>query len=97
MIYRQDRELEPDPQEQPLQITKSVTLLIAEDGSDLLAQVEATLGFPVNAAHWPDPDAFVPTLDDEHLARLAEEVESAPGSNVILIPDASGLRVVSHD
>ena len=97
VIYRQDRELEPDPQEQPLNITKSVTLLTAEDGSDLLAQVEAALGCPVNAAHWPDPDAFVPTLDGEQIARLAEEVASAPGSNVILIPDASGLRVVSHN
>ena len=97
VIYRQDRELEPDIPEQPLQISKSVTLLTAEGGSDLLAQVEAALGCPVNEAHWPDPDAYVPTLDDEHLARLAEEVESAPGSNVILIPDASGLRVVSHD
>ena len=97
VIYRQDRELEPDIPEQPLQISKSVTLLTAEGGSDLLAQVEAALGCPVNEAHWPDPDAYGPTLDDEHLARLAEEVESAPGSNVILIPDASGLRVVSHD
>ena len=97
VIYRQDRELEPDMPEQPLQISKSVTLLTAEDGSDLLAQVEATLGFSVSAAQWPDPDAFVPTLDDAQLGRLAEEVASAPGSSVILIPDASGLRVVSHD
>ena len=97
VIYRQDRELEPDIPEQPLQISKSVTLLTAEDGSDLLAQVEATLGFSVSAAQWPDPDAFVPTLDDAQLGRLAEEVASAPGSSVILIPDASGLRVVSHD
>ena len=97
VIYRQDRELEPDMPEQPLQISKSVTLLTAGDGSDLLAQVEATLGFSVSAAQWPDPDAFVPTLDDAQLGRLAEEVASAPGSSVILIPDASGLRVVSHD
>ena len=97
VIYRQDRELEPDMPEQPLHSSKSVTLLTAEEGSDLLAQVEAALGCPVNAADWPDPDAFVPTLDDAQLGRLAEEVASAPGSSVILIPDASGLRVVSHD
>ena len=97
VIYRQDRELEPDMPEQPLHSSKSVTLLTAEGGSDLLAQVEATLGCPVTAAHWPDPDAFVPMLDDDQLGRLAEEVASAPGSSVILIPDASGLRVVSHD
>ena len=97
VIYRQDRELEPDVPEQPLHITKSVTLLTAEGGLDLLAQVEAALGCPVTAAHWPDPDAFVPTLDDEQIACLSAEVASAPGSNVILIPDASGLRVVSHD
>ena len=97
VIYRQDRELEPDMPEQPLHSSKSVTLLTAEGGSDLLAQVEATLGCPVTPTHWPDPDAFVPMLDDDQLGRLAEEVASAPGSSVILIPDASGLRVVSHD
>ena len=97
VIYRQDRELEPDTQDQPTLRIRSVTLLTAEEDSDLLARVEAALGCPVNEVHWPDPDAFVPTLDDEQIARLAEEVASAPGSNVILIPDASGLRVVSHD
>ena len=97
VIYRQDRELEPDTQEQPPRIAKSVTLLTAEGASDLPARVEAALGCPVNAAHWPDPDAFVPTLDDEQIAELAERVASAPGSSVVLIPDASGLRVVSYD
>ena len=97
VIYRQDRELEPDTQDQPPLRIRSVTLLTAEDGSGLLAQIEAALGCPVNGVHWPDPDAFVPTLDDEQIARLAEDVASAPGANVILIPDASGLRVVSHD
>ena len=61
VIYRRDRELEPDTPEMPLHVTKSVTLLTAEDGSELLAQVESALGYPVNAAHWLDPDAFVPT------------------------------------
>ena len=97
VIYRQDRELEPDTPEPPLHAAKSITLLTAEDASELLAQVEAALGRPVNEVHWADPDAFVPSLDAERLGRLVEEVASAPGSNVILIPDASGLRVVSHD
>ena len=97
VVYRQDRELEPDTPEPPLHAAKSVTLLTAEDGSELLAQVEAALGCPVNAAHWTDPDAFVPSLDAERLGRLVEEVASAPGSRVILIPDATGIRVVTHD
>ena len=98
VIYRQDRELEPDTQDQPpAPVRKQVTLLTAAGGSDLLAQVEDALGYSVTVAHWPDPDAFVPALDSDQIDRLAEEVTSAPGSSVILIPDASGLKVISHD
>ena len=98
VTYRQDRKLEPDTRDQPPPpVRKSVTLLTAEDDSDLLARVQAALGYAVNAAHWPDPYAFVPTLDADQIDRVASEVSSAPGSSVILIPDASGLRVVSHD
>ena len=98
VIYRQDRELEPDTQDQPpAPVRKQVTLLTAAGGSDLLAEVEDALGHPVTVAHWPDPDAFTPTLDSDQIDRLAEEVTSAPGSSVILIPDASGLKVISHD
>ena len=96
VIYRQDRELEPDTPEPPLHAAKSVTLLTAEDGSELLAQVEAALGCPVNrGVTGPMPTPSFPASTPNSLGRLVEEVASAPGSSVILIPDSEGLRVVS--
>ena len=97
VIYRQDRELEPDapdPLARPMQ--KSVVLLTAADGSELVDQVETALGYGVTRAHWPDEDAFVPTLDAEQIDRLSDEVSSAPGTSVILVPDEDGLRLISY-
>ncbi len=97
VIYRQDRELEPDipdPAEEPE--TKSVLLLTASDGSELLARVESALGYPVSLAQWQDADAYVPTLPEGQGELLQEKVSSAPGTSVLLIPDAEGLRVISY-
>ena len=97
-IYRQDRALEPDTPSPPVRPeNKRVTLLTATGGSHLVTQVENALGYAVTTVGWSDPDAYVPDPDDEHIDTLAEQVASAPGANVLLIPVASGFRVMSYD
>ena len=96
-IYRQDRELEPDapdPLARPMQ--KSVLLLTASGGEEMVEQVESALGYKVTRVNWPDPDAFVPTLDAAQIEQLPELVSSAPGTSVMLVPDAGGFRVISY-
>ncbi len=95
--YRHDREFEPDAPD-PLAgpMPKSVLLLTAPGGSEMVAQVESALGYTVTRVHWLDLDAFVPTLDADQIDRLAEEIASAPGTSVILVPGAHGLRVISY-
>ena len=98
VIYRQDRELEPDapdPLARPMQ--KSVLLLTAPGGEEMVEQVESALGFTVTRVNWPDSDAFVPPLDAARIEQLPDLVSSAPGTSVMLVPDADGFRVISYD
>ena len=96
-MYRRDRELEPDvPDPIAVPMPKSVLLFTAPGGSEMVDQVERALGYTVTRVHWPDPDAFVPTLDTAQIELLPEHVSSASGTSVLLIPDTSGLRVISY-
>ena len=96
-VYRKDREFEPDvPDPIDVPTPKSVLLLTASGGSEIVAQVESALGYRVTRVNWSDPDAFVPTLDADHIEQLPEQVSSAPGTSVLLIPDADGFRVISY-
>ena len=98
IVYRKDRELEPDIESPVLEpVRKHVTLLIPPGGGDLVHAVEEALGQSITLAPWSDPNAYVPSLDSEDLARVAQAVASAQGSQVLLIPEPSGLRVISHD
>ena len=97
VIYRQDRELEPDAHDSLARpIPKSVLLLTAAGGSEVAAQVESALGYTVTRVQWPDSDAFVPSLDFDRMDQLAEEIASAPGTSVMLVPDADWFRVISY-
>ena len=61
VIYRQDRELEPDEPESPAATApKPVMMLVAAGGESLADEVEGTLGYGVARVNWADPDAFVP-------------------------------------
>ncbi len=97
VIYRQDRELEPDEIEPPAALTpKSVMLLVAAGGDGLADEVEGALGYRVTRSNWQDSDAYVPTLSAEQIEFLPERVTSAPGTSVLLVPDADGIRVISY-
>ena len=97
VIYRQDRELEPDvPEPVAVPMSKSVMLLTASGGEDFAGQVEGALGYGVTRVNWPDPDAFVPTLSPDQIEQLTDQVSAAPGTSVLLIPDTEGIRVISY-
>ena len=97
IVYRKDRELEPDTETPATPVRKHVTLLTPPGGGNLVRAVEEALGQSITLAPWSDPDAYVPSLDSDELARVAQAVASAQGSHLLLIPEPSALRVISHD
>ncbi len=97
VVYRQDREFDPDePEPASGMAPKSVMLLTAADGEGLADEVERALGYKVTLVSWQDPGAFVPALSAEQIESLPSQVASAPGTSVLLMPDADGLRVISY-
>ena len=96
-IYREDRRYEPDDAPEPAPIIrKRVTLLTAPGGESVAGGIEAALGYGVTVAAWRDSDAVVAALDEAQLSALPERIAQSPGANVILVPEADGLRIISH-
>lgn len=96
-IYRADQAYQPNEPE-PSAVHKRVTILVADSDSALTQTIEDALGYTIREARWTDPEAFVPTLNEEEAARISDEISQASGSNILLIPEqATGLRVISYD
>ncbi len=97
-IYRADQALQPDgPPPEPRPARKRVTLLTADGGSALAQAIEEALGYSIREARWSDPDAFIPTLSEEEASRIADEISQSGGSNVLLIPEGDGIKVISYE
>lgn len=96
-IYREDRLYDPDdaPDTPPI-ARKRVTLLTAPGGEGAARQIEDALGYPVGIAVWRDPDAVAAALDEAQLSALPERIAQSLGANVVLVPEADGLRIISH-
>ena len=75
---------------------KQVTLL-APAGSEIVAPLQDALGYEVQVLLWADTDIATPTLTEDDHASIAQAIDAAPGSRVLLIPDGEGLRVLSYE
>jgi hypothetical protein len=96
LVYREDRKLAPDDEaaERP---RKVVSVLVLEGNMDFVARLEQVLGYRVTPLLWSDEEAIPMTLDGQGYERLAERIGSAAGREVILVPEAEGIRVLSHE
>jgi hypothetical protein len=75
---------------------KSVTLLIAAEGRAYATRLEAVLGTRVRVLDRTDPGVGVPKLTDEDSERLKQRIADAPGGQVLLVADTSGVQVYSY-
>ncbi len=98
MVNREDRRLAPGGAMRQLEARrrKSVTVLVGEEGAAFLEELEAALGYRVSPLHWADPEAGQPEISLEDLQALAQRISDAEGANVLLVPEAGGLRVLSY-
>ena len=98
MVYKEDRRAAPaaEVDEQPRK-RKAVTALVNEEGMGLLRALEAVLGYSIDRLEWADPDAGLPELSEAGLRELAQRISGASGPNVLLVPEAGRLRVLSYN
>ncbi len=97
MVYRADRRAAPqDGVVVGRHQRKAVTVLVGDGGVGFLRELEAALGYSVSLLHWADPDASLPDLTDDGLQALAHRTSAAAGPNVLLMPDGTGVRVLSY-
>ena len=75
---------------------KAVIALATEAARPLVRRLEAEFGVALSQWHWADPDAGVPTLAADELRATRQRIVEAPGDRVLLIIDASGVRVVPY-
>ncbi len=75
---------------------KRVTILAPEQALPLVRRLESELGYPVSLWRRLDGDIGVPSLTDEELRQVQESIAQAPGQQVLLTVDASGLHVVPY-
>ncbi len=75
---------------------KSVTLLIAPGGRTYAVQLEAVLGTSVRVLDRADPGVGVPGVSEEDLQRVKQRIADAPGGQVLLVADSSGVQVYSY-
>ena len=97
LVYRADRRAMPTeeaPAERPER--KEVTVLVGEGAAAFLTALETALGYSVSPLHWADPEAAIPELTEEGLQALAGRIGESTGSNVLLVPDGAGVRVLSY-
>ena len=97
MVYRSDREAEPEAEAGPPVVVKEVSVLVADDGEALVAGLESALGYGVEVLAWADPDAGAPAQSNADLANVAERVSEAEGSRVLLVPEEGAFRVLSYE
>ena len=96
-VYRVDRRLAPevDAEEKPYR-SKAVTLLVNEQGTALVKELEGELGYDVSPLHWADPEARLPQLSEDALRELARRISESEGPNVLLVPEEATFRVLSY-
>ena len=99
LVYRNDRmaELDAVSDERKGRPPKAIAVLVREGGDSFVRHLETTLGYEVGVLRWVDSDATLPELTSEESDSLAERIADATGQSVLLVPNGTGVRVLSYD
>lgn len=77
-------------------VQKTVTVLAAEDASDIISRLEARLGYRFKRLHYLGPAAEIPVVSEEALSQLANDVQAAPGTSVMLVVSQGNITVLPY-
>ncbi len=96
LVYREDRRLAPDDEGEK-RPHKDVSVLVMESSMGFVTRLEEVLGYRITPLLWADEDAIPMSLEDAGYEMLADRIGATDGREVFLIPEAEGIRVLSHD
>jgi hypothetical protein len=98
LILQEDRQEMPAAAESPagaVPVTKDLIALISQSAQGSVRGLESRLGVSIRV--WRRLDASnAPSLTDEDLDRVRDEIINAPGNRALLIVDASGVMVLPY-
>ena len=83
----------PEQPSAPEPLPKRVTALVSEEGGSLIDALERTLGTSIARRIRADA-AGAPSLSNDEAAAIAERIREAPGTEVVLVVDSDGVRIV---
>ena len=77
-------------------IKKNVTILCQINDSEFIKQLQIELGYSINAVEWTDDG--IKNLSTKYLSvpKISEAINNSKGSNVIVIFEENGAKVLSH-
>lgn len=95
LVLREDAAATPAKEEPsgPVPLGKSVTALVSADATGLVDTLERALGTSIERRIRADA-AGAPSLSDDEVAAMAERIRSAPGSEIVLVVERDGVRIV---
>ena len=96
-LYRNNLPKTPYNQTNRAKIRKQVMLFAPPNSSFFIAELEETLGYEINSVSWMDSGSSNINLDNANTPELCLAIEGAIGENVVVIPEASGVRVYSYN
>ena len=97
LVYRRDRELDPEEPETAAPPRKGVSLLAGAGSEPIVRALEEALGYEVTLLRWADPAGLPPALEQADLEEMARRIGAAPGGNVLVALDETGARIMSYD
>ena len=84
---------EPEQESAPAPLSKHVMALVSAEGAATVASLERALGTTIERRIRADA-AGAPSLSDDEESAIAERIREAPGSEVVLVVDDAGVRIV---
>ena len=96
LVLREDAAAAPTTEEQPSMPQtppKRVTALVGAEGAVVVDTLERALGTSIERRIRADA-AGAPSLSDDEASAIAERIREALGSEVVLVVDGEGVRIV---
>jgi len=92
-ILRQDQRLGAEA----AAVQKTVTVLVSDRAAGLVSQIEEKLGYKVHTLRYLGqmPEDF-PALSDEEVSRLADDIQAAPSTKVMLVAGGGKILVLPY-